>query len=665
MNNFFRAFRLTLKYRFLIICSTISAIIVALLWGANIGGAYPIVEVIFQGQSLQTWVRAEIEKSDKKVAELKTNLAEIDQKLAAAAADEQPELRRERDRLDNRLQAEIGLGEKRRELQPYVDKYLPNDPFQTLLLVLMVILAGTILKNIFMVIDAFFVDRLTALAMFDLRRRFYRRTLRLEIASFGETGTSELMNRFTADMDSVATGVNTLLGRTIREPLKALACLGGACWICWRLLALSCCCAPLAAFAIRKLAKSLKRANRRAMEEVSKSYGILAETFGGIKVVKAFTAEPQERCRYYHNSKRLYRRGLRIAFYDSLVSPLTEMSGISVICLTILCGAYLVLNQQTHILGIRICDRPLTMGELMVFYALIIGTTDPLRKIADSFNRLQRAAAAADRVYAFMDREPAIVDPHKAVPLPRHQRDIVFENVSFAYQPEKPVLENITLRIKAGETIALVGPNGCGKSTLANLLLRFYDPNAGRVLIDQTDLRQVRMRELRQQIGLVTQETLLFDDTVFNNIRYGNPDATREQVIEAAQQAHAHKFIESKLEQGYETMVGPQGNRLSGGQRQRIALARAILRDPAIMILDEATSQIDIESEQAIHAALEQFVQHRTALIITHRLSTIDLCDRVVVMNHGQILDVGTHSELMSRCDFYRRLHQIHFRESA
>jgi ATP-binding cassette subfamily B protein/subfamily B ATP-binding cassette protein MsbA len=291
--------------------------------------------------------------------------------------------------------------------------------------------------------------------------------------------------------------------------------------------------------------------------------------------------------------------------------------------------------------------------------------SDPARKLSEVFSRLQRGAAAADRIYELVDRKPTIVNPKSPQPLGRHHVDLVFENLRFQYQPTHTVLDDVNLRIAAGESIAIVGPNGCGKSTLANLVPRFFDPTAGRVLLDGHDLRDVRLRELRGQIGLVTQETTLFNDTVLNNIRYGSPRATREQVIAAAEQAHAHRFIEEKLEHGYDTVVGERGGRLSGGQRQRIALARAILRDPAILILDEATSQVDLESEQVIHKVLESFVRNRTTIIITHRLSTLALADRIVVMNGGRLLDVGTHDELMGRCELYGRLHDIQFRESA
>jgi subfamily B ATP-binding cassette protein MsbA len=339
--------------------------------------------------------------------------------------------------------------------------------------------------------------------------------------------------------------------------------------------------------------------------------------------------------------------------------------GISTICLATLVGAYLVMNRETHLLGIKMCSRPLALSELLVFYGMLAGVSDPARRLTEVFNKLQRAAAASDRVYQLLDRQPKIVDPVRPRALPRHHRDLVFDRVSFRYSADQPVLDEIDLRIPFGETIAIVGPNGCGKSTLVNLIPRFFDPVSGTIRIDGIPLGDVRLRDLRGQIGLVNQETLLFDETVLANIRYGCPHATREQVVEAAKQAHAHKFIEQKLEAGYQTLVGQGGGRLSGGQRQRIALARAILRDPAVLILDEATSQIDLESEQLIHKVLEQFIRHRTTVIVTHRLATLALADRIVVMNSGRIADLGTHDQLMARCDIYRRLHQIQFKETA
>ena len=407
----------------------------------------------------------------------------------------------------------------------------------------------------------------------------------------------------------------------------------------------------------------LKRANRRAMEEMAVMYTNLEETFRSIKIVKAFTNERQERKQFHDNNKRYCQKAMRIAGYDSLSHPLTEVLGIATLALAMLGGAWLILSGDTTLLGIRMSDRPLDRSALLLFYGLLAGVADPLRKMSDIFSRLQGASAAADRIFSRLDRQPQVREPKQPVPFRRHHRDLAFENVGFAYQPGKPVLEEVNLRIAFGETIALVGPNGCGKSTLANLIPRFADPTTGVVKLDGVPLPDMRTRDLRRQIGLVTQETMLFDDTIFNNIRYGAPQATRQQVIEAAKRAHAHRFIEHELPDGYETSAGALGNSLSGGQRQRIALARAILRDPPILILDEATSQVDLESEQAIQQVLEQFTQGRTTIVITHRLAVLSLADRIVVMQAGRIVDIGRHEELLTRCDFYRRVYQIQFED--
>jgi ATP-binding cassette subfamily B protein/subfamily B ATP-binding cassette protein MsbA len=542
-----------------------------------------------------------------------------------------------------------------------MERFLPGDPFQTVALITGLLMLGTVLKVGFVISNSILSERLSQLATFDLRKLFYRRTLRLDVASFGDEGTSDLMSRFTYDMDSLAQGLEVFFGKLVLEPLKAVACLVGAGLICWRLLLLSLIIAPLAGLAANWLAKTLKRANRRAMEEMAQIYTTLEETFRGIKIVKAFTNEHQERRRFHTKSKNYYKKAMKIARYDSLGHPITEVTGILAISLALLAGAWLVLKGETYLLGIRMCPRPLGLGSLMLFYAFLAGVADPMRKFSDVFNRLQRAMAASDRIFAVLDREPQVRDPERPVTVARHQRDLVFEGLRFAYRPDQPLLQDINLRIPFGQSIAVVGPNGCGKSTLASLIPRFYDPTAGRILLDGVPLRDMRLRDLRRQISLVTQETVLFDDTIFNNIRYGCPHASREEVIAASKQAHAHRFIAEELPDGYETMAGTLGGRLSGGQRQRIALARAILRDPAVIILDEATSQVDLESEQAIQQVLEQFIVNRTAIIITHRMAALALADRIVVMQGGRILDIGTHNDLLQRCGLYQRLYQIHF----
>ena len=722
---------MSLAYRWTFAASLICALVVALLWGGNIGAVYPLVEIAFQKHSPRTWVDSRIAAAESQVGRLREESARLTR--WEEGAEEPDERRIEREALAGQLkvaqqvvsdlenspsrtssvdtlrgaaessvrelqeaiasldrreeqgapldaarreserakrtreidEAERNLGYYRWLREHVVIPYLPEDSFRTLVLFIGLLMVGTVVKSLFFVFHQILCYRLAQLTTLNLRREFYRRTLRMDLASFGEEGTSELMSRFTNDMESLSSAVNEFYGKLVREPLKMLACLIGAGIVCWRLLVLSLVLAPLTAFIIRWLARALKRANRRAMEEMSQLYGVLEETFQGIKVVKAFTMERHERRRFHEISKKYYRKTMRIARYDALTRPMTEVLGVTTICVALLAGAYLVLNQETRLFGVKMCSEPMSLSALFMFYGLLAGVSDPARKLSEVFSRIQRGVAASDRVFRMLDRESRVVDPVRGKPLPRHSKDLVFENVDFHYVPSRPVLSGIDLRIEAGETIAIVGPNGCGKSSLANLIPRFFDPVAGRVRLDGVDLREAKLRRLREQIGLVTQETLLFDDTVANNIRYGSPNATPLDARRAAQQAHAHAFIEEKLAQGYDTMVGARGSQLSGGQRQRIALARAILRDPAILILDEATSQVDLESEHLIQRVLERFTRDRTTILITHRMATLALADRIVVMEAGRISDIGRHDELLRRCDLYSRLHSIQFKEIA
>jgi len=669
MNHFARAVRLALSRRATFAASIACALLVAVLWGGNISAIYPFVEVVFHGQSMPAWVDEQIADGEKTVAQLTEKIETLEARLARLPAPEQ-RVRFELARARMRRDAEQNALARNRFLQPYLHTWFPQDPFQTLLIILGALLLGTFVKDLFLIGSTILVGQLSEAATMELRVRYYRRILHADLWSLGQNAHGDLMNRFTADIANLNFGLQTLFGRAVREPLKMVACLVGAALVCWRLLILSLIVAPLAAWLMNRLAKSLKRANRRAMEGMSEIYSSLSETLSGIKVVKAFTMERYELRRFQRTARDYYRKAMKIARYTSLISPLNELMGIVMISLAILAGAYLAINQETHLLGIKMSDRPLTLGSLILFYGLLAGVSDPARKLSDVFGRLQQGAAAAERIYEILDRPASLPDEGETLPAPRHRRSIELEDVDFRYSPHatgesKLVLAGINLRIRFGETIAIVGGNGSGKSTLANLILRFYDPLAGRVLLDGVDLRRIRRRDLRRQIGLVSQETQLFDDTVYNNIRYGAPRARREEVVKAARRAHAHRFIVEKLAEGYETQVGTGGQKLSGGQRQRIALARAILRDPSILILDEATSQVDLESEQLIHQVLQEFICDRTTIIITHRLSTLSLADRILVMDQGRIADLGTHEELLARCPFYRRLHQIELRESA
>lgn len=663
MDNFLRAIRLALHYKWTFAASVFCALMVGLLWGGNIGAVAPFVQVAFERKTLHDWVHTEIAEHEASVRKLDAEQAQLAIAPPGETADAEAERRAKLEQRGAERALKVAALEFYQWIAPPIERWLPNDAFQTLVFVVVLLMIGTTIKSGFLALHAIFVNRLSQLAIFHLRKDFYRHCLKMDLAQFSEDGASDLMSRFTYDMESLSNGLDNVFGKLVREPLKMIVCLIGAGIICWRLLVFSLIIAPLCAVLVSKLAKALKRANRRAMEEMSQIYNLLAETFDGIKVVKAFTMERYERRRFHQGCKNYFRKAARIARYDSLTHPLTEMIGVTIICLALLSGAYLVINQETTLLGIKMSDEPLSFTQLALFYGLLAGVSDPARKLSEIFSRMQRAAAAADRIYQQIDRPAAIVDAPQPRRLPRHAKSLRFERVGFAYRPGKQVLEDLQLEIQFGERIAIVGPNGCGKSTLANLVPRFYDPTQGAVLLDDVDLRAVRRRDLRAQIGLVTQEPTLFDDTVFNNIRYGSPQATAAQVYEAARRAHCHRFIEERLPNGYQTEVGARGGQLSGGQRQRLALARAILRDPAILILDEATSQVDLESEQVIHEVLKEFTRNRTTIIITHRMSTLALADRIVVMESGRILDSGTHEQLLRRCELYSRLYEIQFRE--
>ncbi|MCG8451167.1 MAG: ABC transporter ATP-binding protein/permease [Pirellulales bacterium] len=656
MNNFARALRHALRRRWLVAATLVCSLAVALFWAGNIAAVLPIVDGVMHGKSIPDML-------EEKIADTKGKLSEIDQELTGLEAEggNQAEIAR----LKTDRVAESAWLTSYEMFLERGQQWLPTTAFGTLTLICLALFAGTLLKSVFRVAGAFLMARLGHLVNFELRKQFYRRTIRLDLGTFRGTTPGDLMNRFTTEVGSIAAGTQTLFGMAVREPLKMIACLCVAAYVSWQLLLLTLISAPLAIYAIHWLAKALKRANRRASEEFSVVFDHLEETFGGMKVIKAFTMESRERSRFHRASKQYYRRSMRIAFYNSLASPVIETMGVGMILAAMIAGGYLVLNEQTHLFGIRISEKPLTHGWITLFYASLAGASDPVRRFSSVFNNLQRAAAACDRVFELFDRTTQIKDPTAPVELPTRLGRVRFQDVSFAYQPDEPVLDRVNLEVASGETVAIVGPNGCGKSTLMNLLPRFYDPCRGAVTIDGHDLREFRIRDLRCRLGVVTQETLLFDDTVANNIRYGSPGTSEQQLVQAAQQAHAHRFITEKLADGYDTMCGPSGDRLSGGQRQRIALARAILRDPDILILDEATSQIDVESERLIHEVLEKFIVGRTVFMITHRPSTLALADRIVVMDHGRIVDVGSFDELSARCELFRRLAHLEYRESA
>ena len=665
MNNFLRVVQVTLRRRFTFAAAVACSIGVAFFWGGNLALIKPVIELISTDKKPHALADHRVAEAQAKVQATDAEIQKLTADLAAAGPDQQADLNEHLHRLRQRQHSQAKSLQVAQLVQPWVHRFVPNDTFRALALLLGAFVAATLVKDAMLVGNLVLIERLTQLAMFDLRNQLFRKTLQMEMAHFGEGHSSHLMHRINSDVNCAFTGVNVLCGRMILEPLKMLACLVGAAIICWKLLFVSLLVAPLAAYVVVRLSKSMRKANKRAMEDMGNLYTLLSETLTNIQTVKAFGMERHERRRYHKSGKTYFHRSMRIIFFTALGRASAEFLGMTIICIAIGVGAYLVIFPNATLFGIPIMDKPLSVSSLTAFYLFLAGVSDPARKLSEVTGLLQRGIVAADRVFAHLDAQPKIVDPPNPVVVSSPRPELVFERVSFQYSTGQRVLNEVELHVPFGQTVAIVGPNGCGKTTLANLLPRFYDASEGAIRLDGIDVREMRLRDLRGMTGLVAQQATLFDDTVLNNIRYGSPHAREADVIAAAEKAFAHRFITERLEKGYQTVVGERGGRLSGGQRQRLLLARAILRDPKFLILDEATSQIDLESEQLIHKVLEQFIRGRTTLMITHRMSSIALADRIVVMDLGRIIDSGTHQELLGRCELYTRLHQLGFQQAA
>jgi len=566
--------------------------------------------------------------------------------------------------IDNATAEREKLLDRCRIAQPYVNKYLPNESFKTLLLLIGLVMLGVAFKGFFMFLQEVLVAEVMQLTLFDIRNLFFRRTINLDLASFSDQGSAELMARFTNDMDSFGQGLNTLMSKVIREPMRFATCLGGALWINWRLTCLTLVLVPISGATTYRVGKIMKRAVRRSLESMSTIYKILQESFQGIRIVKAFATERVERRRFFDETKNLYRKSVKVAMIDAMSDPVLEMLTLTTVAIALLAGSYLVLKQTIYLnLGffqLQLAAQEMSIQDLLTLYTMLAAASDPIRKLANVHSKIQRASAAADRICSLMDRAPKVSENKRAAALSRHRDIIEFDHVTFSYSGRSPVLEGIDLEVRHGESIALVGPNGCGKTTLMNLLPRFWDVDAGAIRIDGHDIREVQLRSLRRQIGVVLQETILFQDSIANNIAYGDPHASRAAIALAAERAYAHQFI-MELPRAYDTLIGERGQGLSGGQRQRIALARAMLRDPAILILDEATSAVDIQDEVLIRKAIEQFAKGRTTFLISHNLASIQIADRIVLLNGGRIEAVGSDNELKRTSELYRRLHEIQY----
>jgi ATP-binding cassette, subfamily B, bacterial MsbA len=661
-----RTFPFIWPYRRRLLVSVVFAFAVGIFWGANLSVVYPAFEILLGEQNMDQHALSKIAELETDKAKHRQDIAELHEEMELAGSSRaQSKIESEiKDHTDKLSATETQLAWQR-WLLAHVYKHLSENRFSAFAAIMGVLLFATVLKGICVFIQEYLVGGVVQLSIMSIRKRLFRNTLALDYQSLAAEGTSELTSRFTYDMDVLTNGLYLLGGKVIREPIKALVCLSGALWINWRLTVLSFIIAPLAGIVFYRFGRTLKKASHRSIESMARMYKVIGETFDSLKVVMAFNGQRAQRRRFHHENKTFFEKSMKLVKIDALTSPTTEFLGLVAVSLGLFPAVYLVLSGNESIWGIRLASGPMTLAQLAVLYSFLVGISDPARKMSSIYAKLKRASAAADRIFTFMDRRSAVVETRQPKQLPRHSVSIEFNDLNFAYHSKAEhtpplALREINMSVMAGETIAVVGSNGSGKSTLINLLPRFFDPDHGSVMIDGIDIRDVRLADLRAQIGVVTQETLLFDETIESNIRYGCPGATDAEVEQAARQAHVMEFL-AKLPDGMQTRVGEKGCRLSGGQRQRIALARAILRNPSILILDEATSAIDSHSELLIHETLEEFTTGRTTFIITHSLgqSMLNLVSRIAVMDHGQLTAMGTHEELLQDCELYRKLHHV------
>lgn len=531
---------------------------------------------------------------------------------------------------------------------------LPEGPFTAACWIVGTLAGLTVFGAVCNFLHAYFSLTVVNLTMTNVRREAFRKVVHLPLKDVVSDGASDAISRIINDTAALSSGFNALLSKAVSQVTKGIGAGVAAIIIDWRLTIVAAVVGLGLGAILKKTGTRIRRASRAAMVSQSDLYSAALEAVQGLRVVKVHTTERFESGRFHRINRAVMREMNRVRTARALASPLVE-----VLALFVLGGLTLVAVKA-------VLDRQLEPEKFIATLAALGVAAASLKPLTGILNDIQSSAASADRLRDLMGREQEPGHGFKLPKLARHERSIEFSGVTFAYpRQERPALDGVSLSVEHGSRVAVVGPNGSGKTTLLALVPRLFDPQRGRVLIDGVDITTVSVRSLRRQIGVVTQETVLFRGTIASNIAYGaeadeGGAVTRERIIEAAKRARADEFIRA-MAKGYDTEVGEQGLTLSGGQRQRLAIARAILRDPAILILDEATSMIDADSEAKIGAALEEFSSGRTSLIVAHRLSTVVSADKIVVMDQGKVVDQGTHGELLERCDVYRLIarHQL------
>jgi subfamily B ATP-binding cassette protein MsbA len=643
MKNFVRALRKASRHWPSLLLATACSMAVAALWGANIGAFYPILEVTIHGKSMQEWMTEEIQTCQADLVHIDDQLAELEQlpreRFTREKQQDLADLRAKRTGLTSRL-----AGYQR--LEPWVRRFVPSGPFETISCIVLALVVSTLVKHAFLITNEYLVCRVAQDVSRELRMRIFKKALYMDRDGYAFYGTAGFTAQMTHSTNMLSSGLMNAFGAALREPLKMVACLVGAGLICWRLLLLSAVIAPVIGWLLVSLTRRIKTATSAMLNQAGSFHAVMHESLGNVQTVQAFQMEDHESQRFGESTLMMRNFAVKLALYTSFSKPIIEFLGVGMLGFTIIAGAYLVLSKETVLFGLTICDQPLSVSALLVFFGMLIGVSDPLRKLSAVYSSIYTGTIAADTVFQVLDRPNKIGSPWTPDSVPKPHKLLKLDRVDFGYQPAKKVLSEVSLEIPYGSTIGIVGHNGCGKSTLINLLCRYYDPTAGAIMLDDVNIRRLDLRHLRARYAIVNQHTELFNESVSYNIRFGRLEATQAEVEQAARQAHAHEFIVSALASGYETVVGHNGQKLSGGQRQRIALARAILREPEILILDEATSQIDMHSERLIRQSLEQFRGVRTMIIITHREELLSLADQIYEMKDGRLTQMQTHRRL-------------------